>query len=76
MTDIVKRLRLIEPKLELRHEDDVTRLHEIGLWCDEAADEIERLREALHAIYKHQRRMPNIDATIWELTRTALREKE
>ena len=47
MTDIVERMRLIDPTLELRHEEDVTRLHEIGLWCDEAADEIERLREAL-----------------------------
>ena len=45
MTDIVERMRLIDPTLELRYAEDVTKLHEIGLWCNEAADEIERLRE-------------------------------
>ena len=50
MTDIVERLRLIDPTLELRYCEDVTKLHEIGQWCHEAADEIERLREALSAM--------------------------
>lgn len=47
MTDIVERLRLIDPTLELRYCEDVTKLHEIGQWCHEGADEIERLREVL-----------------------------
>ena len=50
MADIVERLRLIDPTLELRYCEDVTKLHEIGQWCHEGADEIERLREALSAM--------------------------
>ena len=50
MTDIVERLRLIDPTLELRYAEDVTKLHEIGLWCNEAADEIELMRHALACV--------------------------
>ena len=55
-------------------------LEEFEAFCKsfvkERDDEIERLREALQAIYNHQKRMPNIDFTIWEITRAALEEKE
>ena len=50
MTDIVERLRLIDPTLELRYCEDVTKLHEVGQWCHEGADEIERLRGALERL--------------------------
>lgn len=42
----------------------------------ELSGEVERLRGVLQAIHDHQKRMPNIDWNIWELTRAALGEKE
>ena len=76
MTDIVERLRLTDTTLELRYCEDVTKLHEIGQWCHEAADEIERLREALRGI--STRNFPEGTATLElrKLARTALGEKE
>lgn len=54
MDDITKRLRLIDPTLELRYCEDVTKLHEIGQWCHMAQglwiEEIERLRNLLREI--------------------------
>ena len=74
MTDIVERLRLIDPTLELRYCEDVTKLHEIGQWCHEGADEIERLREALQQIIKLK--PSGIEGYYVRIARAALGEKE
>lgn len=60
----------------IEYVDIVSLIEKAAKELREQAYEIERLREALQAIYKHQKRMPNIDATIWELTRAALGEKK
>ena len=80
MTDIVERLRIGRETCGV----DMCRIREArsGCTCAEAADEIERLREALR--YYAKNHYPDIDAGPWgpnsndwgDVARSALGEKE
>lgn len=79
MTEVVVDIEAVIGQFE-KYDDEIRRLKHLYTEAEVKAaahlNEIERLRATLQAIHKHQKRMPNIDATIWELTRAALGEKE
>ena len=48
--DIVNRMRSIDPTWDVWDAKGMTLLKECGLWCHEAADEIELMRHALACV--------------------------